>query len=122
MNERIFSDLSEMLGNSGNHENIENIISNFTSNFEKNNDNMNNNTSNNSNNFDFSNIDIDTVMKIKKVMSALNTKKDDPRSNLLMSLKPYLKPSRRDKMDEYIKFINISSAIDVFNNMGGDGR
>ena len=43
----------------------------------------------NSNTFDFSNIDINTMMKIKSVMEKMNHS-SDPRSNLLQSLKLYL--------------------------------
>jgi len=117
MNEEMFKNLSSMLGNvnsSNSSDNFKNIISNFTSN------NSNGNNSGDSNNFDFSNIDMETIMKMKNIMSKMNSKKDDPRANLLLSLKPYLKPSRKDKLDQYIKFMNLSSVIEVFNSMGGD--
>lgn len=100
----------------GNSDNLKNIVSNFTSN----NSNDSNNNVNDNNNFDFSNIDMATIMKIKNVMSKMNSKKDDPRSNLLLSLKPYLKPSRKEKLDQYMKFMNISSMMEVFNSMGGE--
>lgn len=98
----------------GNSDNLRNIVSNFTSN------NSNNSNNNVNDNFDFSNIDMATIMKIKNVMSKMNSKKDDPRSNLLLSLKPYLKPSRKEKLDQYMKFMNISSMMEVFNSMGGE--
>ncbi len=98
----------------GNSDNLKNIVSNFTSN------NSNNSNNNVNDNFDFSNIDMATIMKIKNVMSKMNSKKDDPRSNLLLSLKPYLKPSRKEKLDQYMKFMNISSMMEVFNSMGGE--
>ena len=120
MNEEILKNLSNMLGNtnpsnsSNSSDNFKNIISNFASN------NSNSNSSDNSNNFDFSNIDMDTIMKLQNIMSKMKSKKDDPRSNLLLSLKPYLKPSRKDKLDQYMKFMNLSSVIEVFNGMGGE--
>lgn len=118
MNEEMFKNLSNMLGNTENSDNIKNIISNFTSNNNSNND----NSSSDTNNFDFSNIDMETIMKVKNIMSKMNSKKDDPRSNLLLSLKPYLKPSRKEKLDQYMKFMNLSSMIEVFNTMGGDNK
>lgn len=118
MNDEMFNNLSQMLGNTKNSDDLKNIISNFTSNSQ----NTSNNNSDNSNNFDFSNIDMETIMKIKNIMNKMNSKKDDPRSNLLMSLKPYLKPSKKEKLDQYIKFMNMSSVIEVFNNMGGDNK
>ena len=68
---------------------------------------MLNNKSNNSNsssnsqkegtsNSSTSNIDFETIMKMKTIIDKMNVK-DDPRSNLLLSLKPYLKESRREK-------------------------
>ena len=59
-------------------------------------------------------------MKMKNIMGAFNSKKDDPRSNLLLSLKPYLKPSRKEKLDQYMKFMNLASMLDTFNIMGGE--
>lgn len=116
MNEEMLKNLSEMLGNNDSSDNFKNIISNFTS---------NNNTKNNENtdsspNFDFSNIDMATLMKFKNIMGKMNSKKNDPRSNLLLSLKPYLKPSRKEKLDQYIQFMNITSVIDTFNKTGGE--
>jgi len=70
-----------------------------------------------SNNF---NIDIDTMIKMKNIIEKMNSKKDDPRSNLLLSLKPYLKESRKNKVEQYVKFLNMSSVIDLFGNNGGD--
>lgn len=123
MNDEMFKSLSNMLGNSSSSGDFKNIISNFTSNSNNNNNNSNDNsTANNSsnNNFDFSNIDMETIMKIKNIMGAMNSKKDDPRSNLLLSLKPYLKPSRKEKLDQYMKFMNLATMLDTFNTMGGE--
>ncbi len=123
MNDEMFKNLSNMLGSSNSSGDFNNVISNFASNFNNsnNNDGNNGNTTNTSNNnFDFSNIDIETIMKIKNIMGAFNSKKDDPRSNLLLSLKPYLKPSRKEKLEQYMKFMNLASMLDTFNTMGGE--
>jgi len=50
----------------------------------------------------------------------MNQSKDDPRSHLLLSLKPYLKPSRKQKVDQYIQLFNMSSMIENLNPMGGE--
>ena len=60
-------------------------------------------------------------MKMKSIIDKMNIK-DDPRSNLLESLKPYLKESRKSKIDQYIQLMNISRVMDVFPFMGGDGK
>lgn len=74
----------------------------------------------NSNNFNFSDIDINTILKMKQVMDAMNSNKDDPRANLLLSLKPYLKKSRQDKVEQYIKLFGMGKAFEAFNSLGGD--
>ena len=119
MNDEMFKNLSDMLGNTTSSNDFKNIVSDFAS---STNNGGNSNTSNNceSNSFDFSNIDMATIMKIKNIMSKMNSKKDDPRSNLLLSLKPYLKPSRKEKLDQYIKFMNLSSIMEAFGSMGGE--
>lgn len=60
-------------------------------------------------------IDIETILKIKSIMEKLN-QKDDPRSNLLHSLKPYLRESRQKKLDEYSNLLKIVSLSDIFKN------
>lgn len=80
----------------------------------KNNLNSSNNstTSNNSGNFDFSKIDMNTILKMKSVMEKLNTS-NDPRSNLLYSLKPYLREERKGKIDQYANLLNIAKIADI---------
>ena len=69
--------------------------------------------------FNSSNIDFETIMKIKSIMETLN-KKDDPRSNLLYSLKPYLRESRRKKLDQYVNLFKITQVTNLFKNEKGD--
>ena len=53
------------------------------------------NTSSQSNNFDFSNLDINTIMKMSSVINKMKDNQNDPRANLLNSLKPYLRDSKK---------------------------
>lgn len=83
-------------------------------------------TSSNSNNSNSStsipNIDFETILKFKSAFDKINSK-DDPRSKLLLALKPYLKESRQEKVEQYIQLFNVSKIIDVFgHNSGGDGH
>ena len=81
-----------------------------------------NNSSNNTDNqFGNSGIDFETIMRMKNIIDKMNIK-DDPRSNLLQSLKPYLKDSRKSKIDQYIQLMNMSKIMDVFPFMGGDKK
>lgn len=79
-------------------------------------------TTNNEPNNDFaSSIDFETIMKIKSIMETLN-KNDDPRSNLLYSLKPYLRESRQKKLDQYVNLFKITKVTSLFKNEKGDGK
>ena len=68
------------------------------------NDTNNTSSSDSGNNLD---LDFDTILKIKNIIEAFN-KKDDAKSNLLYSLKPYLRESRQKKIDQYINLFKLS--------------
>ena len=68
------------------------------------------------------NIDINTMLKMKSIIDAMNNQKDDPRANLLKSLKPYLKESRKEKVDQYIKIFSMEKVFEQFNPLGGDKK
>lgn len=63
-------------------------------------------------NFNFNNIDMNTILKMKSVMENLNTN-NDPRSNLLNSLKPYLRNSRKEKIDQYANLLNLAKIAEL---------
>ena len=67
------------------------------------------------------NIDFETILKMKSIMEKMNDK-DDPRRNLLLSLKPYLKDSRKEKLDQYLQLLNVSRVLDVFPFLGGENK
>lgn len=90
-------------------------LNNFTS---------NNTNSNNNNDFkedssgDFS-LDIETILKIKDIISKINQNRDCPRNKLLHSLKPYLEENKQDKLEQYIKIANLLSILESQNiNIG----
>lgn len=93
------------------------MIQNFSSMMSQNTENQtnSNNTNNNINNngFDFSKIDMNTILKMKSVMDKLNTS-NDPRSNLLYSLKPYLREEKKGKVDQYANLLNVAKMADLF--------
>ena len=77
--------------------------------------NLNNSSTSNqskaSNNSTF-NVDMDTMLKMKSMIEAMN-QKDDPRANLLHSLKPYLRDSKKDKLDQYVNLLNMTKIADI---------
>ena len=108
------------LNNSANSDNPSispETISNMIKMLGLNNSNNTENTDNSENN-SMPNIDIETVLKFKTIFDKMNSK-DDPRARLLRALKPYLKESRKEKVEQYIQFFNISKVIDLFGNASG---
>ena len=105
---------------------FEQFVSSFSNNSSSTNETSNNfnnfnsfNSDNNSSN-PFGNIDMNTIIRIKQIIDNMNKQKDNPRSNLLLSLKPYLKPSRKQKVDQYIQLFNMSDIIENMKPMGGE--
>jgi hypothetical protein len=90
------------------------MMQNFSS-MMKNNSKDDNSKGNSENNFDFNNIDMATVMKMKSVMEKMNNK-NDPRSNLLYSLKPYLREQKQEKLDQYANLMNVAKIAELLKN------
>lgn len=86
------------------------ILSQFASSFQKSSDNN-----------DKLNFDMGTILKMKSAMEKMN-QKDDPRSNLLKSLKPYLKESRKEKIDQYITLFSMGKVMEIFKETGGGSK
>ena len=62
----------------------------------------------------FANLDMDTMMRLGKIFTSMN--KEDPRKNLLLSLKPFLRNDRQKNVDTYIFVLGILNVLDSFNN------
>lgn len=123
----VIKNLSGMLNSSNIPDNVKDIIGNLNS---SNTSDSSNSTasSNNTGSFNFNNgssgssIDMDTMLKIGNIMSKMNSSENDARSNLLLSLKPYLRESRRGKVEQYIKLLNMSKVLEVFNSNSDKGK
>ena len=106
-------DLSSIIGmfsNKSNSNNNSNINNNSNENF--------NNSTNLNNDSIFGGIDPATILKFQRVLSSMN--KSDPKKNLLLSLKPFLRKSRQDKLNEYVTMLTIANAIGIFGSKGSD--
>lgn len=77
--------------------------------------------SNNSSTNNFSNIDMNTIIKIQQIMNSMNNTQNDSRTNLLLSLKPYLKESRKSKVDQYIQLMKMGKIFEIMNPLGNVG-
>ncbi len=118
----MIQNFSQMLSNQNNNNNSNNNNQNNQSNPQsfnqsnmnsKNNFNSNPNNTNQTNNFDFSNIDMNTIMKMSSAFGKINNSKNDPSANLLNSLKPYLRDSKKDKLDNYMNLLNIAKIAEI---------
>lgn len=113
------ADMADILKNFA--QNFSSQYSNQNSDWNYNNqDNSQNFNENQNNDFNFGNIDFETMMKISKIISAFQENQNSDNANLLRALKPYLNPSRQKKVDEYIQFLNIEQVLGILNNLGGD--
>jgi len=117
-------------GNGNSQETLNNMLSqvspemlnNFSSilqsnNSKKQNSNPSNSNYNSSNNG--MNIDAETLMRMTSIINKMN-QKDNPGNNLLHSLKPYLRDSRKSKLDQYANLLNITRIADAMKKENND--
>ena len=116
----IMNKLNSMLKNNELPDDIKNIVNNFSSSGKS--DSGTSSSSNNNTSSDTSGIDFDTILKMKTIMDSINNPQNDPRSNLLKSLKPYLRDSRKSKVDQYIKIFSMGKVFEALNPLGGDKK
>ena len=114
----LMNQINQMLNNNNMSDDLKNIVNNLKNSSGSNNE----NNVHNSNSSDAPEIDIEMIMKMKQIMDSMNSNKDDPRANLLLSLKPYLKKSRQDKVEQYVKLFSLGKAFELFNSLGGENK
>ncbi len=51
---------------------------------------------------------LDSVMQIKNIINNLSNSENDTRANLLLSLKPYMRSSRRNSIDTAVRMLNLT--------------
>ena len=115
----MMKNLSGMLDGKQIPDDVQNMLSSLINSKKEDSDSSNNTDSKSS---DSPSIDPATIFKIQNIMSAMNNNQNNPRANLLRSLKPYLKPSRREKVDQYIQLFNMEKVIEMMNINGGDKK
>lgn len=64
-------------------------------------------------NNDNENSSCNSTFNFNNVLESLGS--EDPRKNLLLSLKPFLKKSRQNKIDTYISLLSLSSIFKISN-------
>lgn len=89
---------------------ISSILNAFNQNKED-----NSNPSNDNDNFSF---DPSIILKMQKIIGSMNN--NNPKKELLLSLKPFLRKSRQDKMNDYLTILNVISALEALKNKDRD--
>lgn len=101
--------LQQMLSSDDGQSQIQNILNMFTS------DNSDEPAAPNTSAPNFGDgFDLDTVMKISSIMQAMNNQSDNPKTVFLKSLKPFLKESRQNKLEQATKLMKIASLLRIF--------
>lgn len=118
----MIQNFSKMLSN-------QNINNSNGFNNQQNTNNSQNNTSQDSSQtesknqtIDFSNIDPNTIMKLSSVIGKMKNTNNDPRANLLNSLKPYLRDTKKDKLDNYINLLNVSKIAEIIKDNNKENK
>ena len=65
---------------------------------------------------------MNTIMKMSSVIGKINNSKDDPRANLLNSLKPYLRDSKKEKLDNYMSLLNVAKIAEVMKDNNKENK
>ena len=90
---------------------INNNVNDINSaNFSNNSDTLN--KYNNSKQTNLNNFDMNTIFKMKTIIDNINNT-NNPRSNLLNSLKPYLRDSRKEKIDQYANLLSFAQIAEL---------
>lgn len=98
------------------------MINNLSSMLNTNNSSKSSTTNSNSKSQNNLNIDINTILKMKSLMENMNNNNNDPRANLLYSLKPYLRDSKKNKVDQYVNMLNITKLAEFMNKPNDDKK
>lgn len=118
----IMEQFNKMLQSNEFPDDLKNALNSFKNSSNDTDSNKNPNENHTNANSSIPDIDINTLLKMKQVMESMNSNKNDPRSNLLMSLKPYLKESRKKKVDQYVQLFGLGKAFEVLNSLGGENK
>ena len=120
----LFANVKKMVDSGNIPDDIKQMMNNVSPEMVNNLGNMmnsNNQSNQNSSQNGNLNLDMNTIMKMKSIMENMNNK-NDPRANLLYSLKPYLRDSKKDKLDQYVNLLNVSKIADFMNQNNNDNK
>ena len=58
---------------------------------------------------------LEYLSQMKDIVSRLGSSNSDPRANLLMSLRPYMRTSRKGSIDSAVRLMNLAKLAYLFN-------
>lgn len=56
---------------------------------------------------------LDQIMQLKSIMESISTNRNDPRTNLLLSLKPYMHGGRQHSIDSAVRLLGLTNITKV---------
>ena len=59
---------------------------------------------------------LEYIMQMKDIIDKLGNSRDDPRSNLLLSLRPYMRTGRQRSIDSAVRLLNLTKLSAIFGN------
>ena len=65
---------------------------------------------------------MNTIKNISSIMGNMNNPKNDPRANLLASLKPYLRDSKKSQLDNYMNLLNVTKIAEIMKNTNTNNK
>lgn len=105
--------LTNMLSGDEGKQQIQNILNMFSGNTPEHTD-----TGNATGGIDPENIEL--MFKLQNIMSKMNSRKNSSQSQLLSALKPFLKPSRREKVDSAMRLLSFSEVFEIMREVQED--
>ena len=54
------------------------------------------------------------LMQIKDIMQSVTSNRNDPRTNLFLSLKPYMRSNRQKSIDSAVKLLGLTNLTKLF--------
>ena len=56
---------------------------------------------------------LNQIMQIKNIMDSMAVNKNDPRTNLLLSLKPYMREGRKHSIDSAVRLLGLTNVTKI---------
>ncbi len=65
-------------------------------------------------------LDFEAVSRIMQLMEKIRNRPDDPRCELLISLRPMLSPESQKKVDQAVRLLSLLNLLPLIRELGGE--